>query len=163
MTTGTHEPEPVSGGWLRATRHTLGLSVDKLAMLIDVNADTITKRWEHGDSGIPHGVRTDVTKLVEYTDAVVERMRRKAEAIPDPAIVVYSGRDDLPENHIALVYGRDWWDRVAFSVWQLVPEVMIGFPWEIAAAYDHAATHSDIYADPSVICMYSTAGRAATP
>jgi hypothetical protein len=158
----THTEE-VTAGWLRATRHALGLSVDKMSMLIGVNANTIQHKWEHGTAPIPEGVRTDVVKLVEYTDAIAQHLTRTAEAINEPAIVVYSGRDDLPARHMALRYGRDWWDRVAFSVAQAVPDLLIGYPWEIAAAYDYSAGSIDaIYDHPAILAMYTNPEPADT-
>jgi len=152
----------ITGGWLRATRHSLGMSIDQFARVLDVQATTLRQKWEFGGVRIPDGVRDDVRKFVQLTDAVVETLRGKAELLEEPAIIVYHERSQLPDGHIAATYGLEWWDNIAASVARLDPDVIIGFPWEIAAAYGYDPTHAgDVHADPAVIAIYSQATTSA--
>jgi transcriptional regulator with XRE-family HTH domain len=155
MTNAYETPEPATGGWLRATRHALGLSLEQMAAILNIREANLRQRFERGTEDIPPGMRRDVHKFVEFTDACVDSLRVRAEQNAQPAIVVYTGRHELPDRHIAALYGLDWWDHVAFSVAKLVPDVMIGYPWEIAAAYDYAAGDIDrIHTDPDIFALY---------
>lgn len=159
----TETPDPVTGGWIRATRHALGLSSEQLATILDVREQTLRGRWEFGTDPIPQGVGQDMMRLIRFTDNAVDTLRRSAARIADPSICVYQRYDQLPEHHIAWRFGLDWWDRVAVSVPRGAPGVVVGFPWEIAAAFEYSQDDPrDIHDDPHVIGLY-VADRDADP
>lgn len=157
-TTPTTEPEEVTAGWLFMTANALGLSDADLAYVLDVRPDTIRKNWKYGTQPIPDGVRSDLEKFIEFTDACVEVIVSRAEATNDPAVIVYPNLRDVPERHMAATYGITWWDHVAFSARKLVGDLYIGNLLEVATAYDYTPANAQAaHDDPSVLAIYTTA------
>lgn len=166
--TPTPEPEEVTAGWLFMTANALGLSDADLAYVLDVRPDTLRKNWKYGTQPIPDGVRDDMNRFVRFTDESVEVIVSRAEMTDEPAVIVYQNLRDVPEGHVAGVYGITWWDHVAFSARRAVgPELYVGTPAEVARAYDHTtpqigglpAVDRAVHDDPSVIAIYSTVRR----
>jgi hypothetical protein len=160
ITTLDAEPEEVTSGWLFMTANALGLSDADLAYVLDVRPDTIRKNWKYGTQPIPDGVRADLQRFIEFTDACVETIVARAELTDEPAIVVYTNLRDVPAGHQAATYGITWWDHVAFSAHKAVPDLYVGTVMEIATAYDYvAADAAAVHDDPLVIGLYSSTAQ----
>lgn len=158
--TSPAEPEEVTAGWLFMTANALGLSDADLAYILNVRPDTIRKNWKYGTQPIPDGVRTDLEKFIEFTDACVDTIVSRAEDLVDPAIVVYPNLRDVPEGHMAAEYGITWWDHVAFSARKLAGDLYVGNLLEVATAYDYTpANAAAVHGDPAVIALYTSARR----
>jgi hypothetical protein len=152
--------EGANAGWLRMTRHALGLTVEDLAFILDVNRDHIRKVWERGIAPIPPGVVAEVERFVEFTDTIVDVLCARAERTEQPAIVVYGSPADIPPTHIASAYGHDWWDHIAFSVARKVADVYIGTARDVADVYA-IPNPDDVHAHPGVLHIPATGDEAA--
>jgi hypothetical protein len=158
--TSPAEPEEVTSGWLFMTANALGLSDADLAYVLNVRPDTIRKNWKYGTQPIPDGVRTDLERFIEFTDACVDTIVSRAENTVDPALVVYPNLRDVPEGHMAAEYGVTWWDHVAFSARKLAGDLYVGNLLEVATAYDYPpAMAGAVHGDPAVIALYTSARR----
>jgi hypothetical protein len=158
--TSPAEPEEVTSGWLFMTANALGLSDADLAYVLNVRPDTIRKNWKYGTQPIPDGVRTDLEKFIEFTDACVDTIVNRAENTVDPALVVYPNLRDVPEGHMAAEYGVTWWDHVAFSARKLTVDLYVGNLLEVATAYDYTPSNAQaVHSDPGVIALYSQSTR----
>lgn len=158
------ETEEVTAGWLFMTANALGLSDADLAYLLGVRPDTIRKNWKYGTQPIPDGVRTDLEKFIEFTDACVDTIVNRAENTVDPAVVVYPNLRDVPDGHMAAEYGITWWDHVAFSARKLAGDLYVGNLLEVATAYDYPPAHAAaVHADPAVIALFTVSGRRERP
>lgn len=157
------EPEEVTAGWLFMTANALGLSDADLAYVLDVREDTIRKNWKYGTQPIPDGIRNDMQRFIELTDACVDVIVSRAEDVIDPAIVVYPNLRDVPTGHMAGTYGVTWWDHVAFSARKAVPELYVGTVAEVAAAYDYSAGDIDAVHDDVAVIALHTKSDAARP
>ena len=154
------ETEEVTAGWLFMTANALGLSDADLAYVLNVRPDTIRKNWKYGTQPIPDGVRTDLEKFIEFTDACVDTIVNRAEHTVDPAIIVYPNLRDVPDGHLAAEYGVTWWDHVAFSARKLSWRIYVGNLLEVATAYDYTPSNaSAVHGDPAVIALYTSARR----
>lgn len=151
MTEPTTEPQEVTAGWLFMTANALGLSDADLSYVLDVRPDTIRKNWKYGTQPIPDGVRDELRNFVEFTDACVDVLTDRAEHTSEPAIIVYPNLRDVPENHMAGLYGITWWDHIAFSVGKTVPDLYIGNIMEVTAAYD--GDIPTIHDNPAVLVL----------
>lgn len=158
--TSPAEPDEVTAGWLFMTANALGLSDADLAYVLNVRPDTIRKNWKYGTQPIPDGVRTDLEKFIEFTDACVDVIVNRAHGIAEPALIVYPNLRDVPEGHLAAEYGITWWDHVAFSARKLAGDLYIGNTLEVATAYDYPPSNLEaVHSDPAVIAMYTSARR----
>jgi hypothetical protein len=154
------DTEEVTAGWLFMTANALGLSDADLAHVLDVRADTIRKNWKYGTQPIPAGVRADLEKFIEFTDACVDSIVSRAEHTVEPAIVVYPNLRDVPEGHMAAEYGVTWWDHVAFSARKASTDLYVGNLLEVATAYDYTPSNAQaVHGDPAVIALYSQSTR----
>lgn len=160
-TASPDEPDEVTAGWLFMTATALGLSDADLAFVLGVRPDTIRKSWKYGSAPIADGVRSDLQKFVKFTDDAVEVLVDRAEGIAEPAIIVYSRLRDVPSGHIAAEYGVTWWDHVVFSVHKRVPEVYVGNPMEVAAAYGYdRARDQFMHDEPPLLAIYVSPQRS---
>jgi hypothetical protein len=166
--TTPEQPEEVTAGWLFMTANALGLSDADLAYVLGVREDTVRKNWKYGTQPIPDGVRDDLRKFVEFTDACVDVIASRAEDLTEPAVIVFQNLRDVPEGHMAGTYGITWWDHVAFSARKTIgPELYVGTPFEVARAYDYTirqiaglpAVDPAVHDDPAVLGLHHSVRR----
>lgn len=160
----------ITGGWFRAMRTTLGLSIETMSYLLDVREDTIRKAWESGAVRIPHGVRDELSGLIGYTDTATEYLAHRASTLVDPCIIVYRKYWEVPNGHIALVLGLEWWARTAYNAASSAdPEqaMFIGTMDEVADRLDEPTnvTVDDLHDRRDVMGLYCFPGdsRLALP
>lgn len=148
--------EGPGAGWMRMVRSALGLTVNDLAFILDVNPERIHKTWERGNAPIPPGVAFEIEQFITFTDTTVDVLVARAGQLEHPAIVVYGRPEEIPPDHAASAYGPTWWDHVAFSVARKVPGLYTGTPLEVADVYDIPAS-ADVHAHPCILTI-PTAG-----
>ena len=118
-------PDRMTGGEFRMVREHLGLTAEWVAQRLGVHLRTV-RRWEHGHSPIPDGVRE---QMEAWEDDAARAVTRYVDALmdaPEPAVVL--ARDDeggLPE------WPARWQRHVVARVAQEVPGLVVGYRDEL--------------------------------
>ena len=103
----------LTGLELRATREYLGLSRERLALVLEVRADTV-ERWERGKADIPYGVGAELLHLRRVTAAAHDELLQCVRADKSaglPAFVPVWPSDDSPGRYMpgGVDLGARWW------------------------------------------------------
>lgn len=93
------EDEIMTPAKLLVTREWLGLTGETLGQIIGVQDRTI-RRWEAGQSPIPHGAFADIERLVAATDALVEQHVNRLLDTDEVVLRTYRTNDDYWEEDL---------------------------------------------------------------
>lgn len=110
--------QPMSSAELRMVRDFLGLTGEWLAGQLGVQLRTI-RRWEHGQSPVPDGVREQVELLEGIAAETVGALVEMCEAASDVALSIPDGPADG--------YPAGWWRMVAARVAHEVPGLYVRY------------------------------------
>ncbi|MHB1063572.1 MAG: Aca2/YdiL-like domain-containing protein [Georgenia sp.] len=119
-------PDGMLGGELQTVRDWLGVTVDRLAAMLEVNPRTV-RAWEAGKYPVPEGVREAVECLEADTAVAVGEIVSALHDMRDPAVAVYRTDEDLAgARPDAAHLGARWWRHVVARAATEVPGVIIG-------------------------------------
>ena len=110
--------QPMSPAELRMVREYLGVSAEWLADRLGVALRTV-RRWEHGKSAVPDGVREQVEGLEEVA---VGHVNAAVDALGDAVEAVLT----IPDAD-AGGFPAGWWRMVAVRVAQDVPGLHVRY------------------------------------
>lgn len=83
---------------LHVVREWLGLDLDDLARILGINERT-ARRWQHGTTPIPDGVREDIERIERVAADMVERAVTALNDARDPLILVYRTDEEFWAAH----------------------------------------------------------------
>lgn len=109
----------------RVIREALGITTDKLAILLSTTATQI-QRWEHGTDSIPSTVSTNLNKIIVATETMILAEIEKARTLG----YIETFRQDVELEAHAPEYaslGSLWHRRVANEV-QAETDLSIRYP-----------------------------------
>ncbi|HET7355543.1 MAG TPA: hypothetical protein VFJ09_02600 [Nocardioidaceae bacterium] len=110
--------QPMSPAELRMVRDYLGLTGEWLAGQLGVQLRTI-RRWEHGQSPVPEGVREQMELLEGIAAEIVGGLVERLEDAADMVLTIPDGPADG--------YPAGWWRMVAARVAQEVPGLYVRY------------------------------------
>lgn len=122
--------DPMTPAELHVVREYLGLDMDDLASILQVNERTV-RRWQAGVVPIPEGARQDIEDLEARTATFVGQIIDTLHDTPDPtesAILVYRTDDDYWTHHPEQrPYPASWHRAVIARVAQEVPGLTLTY------------------------------------
>jgi transcriptional regulator with XRE-family HTH domain len=115
----------MDGGELQTVREYLGLTIDALARLLEVNPRTV-RSWEGGRDLIPARVRGELAGLETITATAVVELVAELGDTSDRCVLVYRRDADLhaARPDCAEMPAR-WWRHVVARARETVPGVQI--------------------------------------
>lgn len=108
----------MSAAEFRITRERLGLSTDTLSNRFDVHLRTI-RRWEHGHSPVPDGIRDELQDLTTEATRQVAHLVAALEDTDQPTLTIPDRDTDWPAS---------WWRMIAGRVTDQLPTVRVRYP-----------------------------------
>lgn len=115
----------MDGGELQMVREYLGLTIESLAGMLQVNPRTV-RSWESGRDSIPERIRIEVESVEAATAQAVGELVAALNNARDPAVVVYRRDEDMhaARPDTAHLPAR-WWRHVVARACEEVPGVEI--------------------------------------
>jgi len=110
--------QPMSPAELRMVRDYLGLTGEWLAAQLGVQLRTV-RRWEHGQSSIPDGVREQMELLEGIAAETVGALVDALGSARDVVLTIPDGPADG--------YPAGWWRMIAARVAQEVPGLYVRY------------------------------------
>ncbi|WP_044109875.1 DUF1870 family protein [Mycobacterium canetti] len=115
----------MNGGELQMVREYLGLTIESLAGMLQVNPRTV-RAWEAGRDLIPERVREEVETLEAMTAAAVGELVDALHDARDPAVVVYRRDEDMHAARPGTEHlPARWWRHVVARACHEVPGVEV--------------------------------------
>lgn len=118
---GFPEPDgtqPMSAAEFRMVREALGLTTDWIAAHLNIALRTV-RRWEHGHSPIPDGVRVEMENLEATWADEVNRIIGELENATDLVLTI-------PQHDAAMPAA--WWRSIAHRAASIIPGVHVRYP-----------------------------------
>lgn len=115
----------MDGGELQMVREYLGLTIESLAGMLQVNPRTV-RSWEAGRDPIPDRIRLETEQIETMTAQAVGELVAALRDARDPAVVVYRRDEDMhtARPDTAHLPAR-WWRHVVARACHEVPGVEI--------------------------------------
>jgi len=115
----------MSGAELQTVREYLGLTLEALAGMLKVRADTV-RRWESGKERIPLRVPDEVQVIEDFTARAVGELVGALRDARDPVVRVYRHDEDMHTARPDTVHlPARWWRHVVARAAHEVPGVVI--------------------------------------
>lgn len=111
------ESDPMTAAEFRMVRAWLGVTGEWLAGRLGVALRTV-RRWEHGYTPVPDGVRLELEALEQVAAEQVEKLIVALRDAPDVVLTIPRVDSDWPAG---------WWLMVAARVAQEVPGLCVRY------------------------------------
>ena len=118
----------MDGGELQTVREFLGLTIESLAGMLQVNPRTV-RSWEAGRDPIPERIRAEVEQIEQLTAQAVGELVEALRNARDPAVLVHRSDEEFRAAHPDRAYlPARWWRHVVARAVHEVPGVEIVGP-----------------------------------
>jgi len=115
----------MTGAELQVVREWLGLTIEALAGMLQVNPRTV-RSWEAGRDPIPERIRTEVEQIEQLTAQAVGELVEALRNARDPAVLVHRSDEEFHTAHPGRAYlPARWWRHVVARAVHEVPGVEI--------------------------------------
>lgn len=111
------DSERMNPGEFQCTREFLGMTIDQLAAMLDVDPRTL-RSWESGAFRIPETARVKLAAIEAATSNAVEK------AAGRDVVEVHRGAGENLTG-IEATFGERWWRHVAYRARQANPNLVI--------------------------------------